>query len=32
MIFIFVSDLSLLNVKISEVYNKKTRELYKNPH
>ena len=31
-IFIFLSNLLLLNVKILRTYNERTRQLYKNPH
>ena len=30
--FLFLSDLSLINVRIARVYNKRTRQIYKNPH
>ena len=32
LMFLFLSDLSLLNVKISRAYNKRTRQLYQNSH
>ena len=31
-IFLFLFDLSLLNVKISRAYNERTRKFYENPH